>query len=72
MSRPLRLTARELEILRELQKGSTNHVIAETLEISQATVKVHLTNIFNKIGCHNRVQACVWALTNLKSYGEVQ
>ncbi len=51
------LTARELEVLRELADGRTNREIGERLYISEKTVSVHVARIFTKIGVHSRVQA---------------
>src|SRR6266850_1048314 len=53
----LALSAREREILSELARGSTNHDIAEQLQISLFTVKNHLKRIFRKTGASNRTQA---------------
>jgi two-component system NarL family response regulator len=51
------LSPRELEILRLIAKGSSNKDIANTLEISEGTVRVHASNIFAKLGCNDRAQA---------------
>lgn len=51
------LSARELEVLRELAKGLTNPEIAEKLCISLATVKTHIINIFGKLGVSSRLAA---------------
>jgi DNA-binding NarL/FixJ family response regulator len=51
------LTARELEVLRELDRGLRLREIAITLEISHATVKAHLRNVFRKLGAASRAQA---------------
>lgn len=51
------LTERELEVLKELEKGGTNKQIAENLCISVATVKSHIINIYGKLGVNNRVAA---------------
>jgi transcriptional regulator EpsA len=53
----LELSAREREILMRLARGSTNHDIAEALQISLFTVKNHLKRIFRKTGASNRTQA---------------
>jgi DNA-binding NarL/FixJ family response regulator len=50
-----RLTAREREVLRLL--GSSNKEIASALNISERTVKFHVTSIFNKLGADSRAQA---------------
>ena len=51
------LTDRELEIMHEIQKGKTNREIANTLIISEHTVKNHLSHIFRKLGIKHRHQA---------------
>jgi DNA-binding NarL/FixJ family response regulator len=55
------LTPREAEVLALLRKGLANKQIARSLGISQATVKAHLTSVFQRIGVTDRVQAAVWA-----------
>ena len=57
LPRAVELSAREREILASLARGSTNHDIAEALEISLFTVKNHMKRIFRKIGVSNRTQA---------------
>ncbi|MCG3745057.1 DNA-binding response regulator [Vibrio cincinnatiensis] len=57
----INLTARELQILRCLQTGASNMLIAESLFISEFTVKSHLYQIFKKISVKNRTQAIAWA-----------
>lgn len=59
------LTTRELEVLRLLASGSSNRVIGERLGIAEGTVKVHVKNLFGKLGLHNRVEAVVWAMEKL-------
>lgn len=51
------LTAREIEILREVASGRANASIAERLHISQATVKTHLIHIYDKLGVSDRAGA---------------
>lgn len=53
------LTERERQILRLVAKGLRNKQIAETLYISEATVKVHLKNLLKKLGVESRVAATV-------------
>jgi DNA-binding CsgD family transcriptional regulator len=55
------LTAREVEVLRELAAGKSNREIAEALFISQNTVIRHIANIFSKTGSANRALAAVYA-----------
>lgn len=49
-----RLTRREMDILRRVLNGSKNTEIAEDLQISEQTVKDHLSNIYMKCGAENR------------------
>ena len=58
------LTQREQEILQALVTGSSNKVIAYTLGITEATVKVHLKTLLRKIDVNNRTQAAIWAMNN--------
>ncbi|MDD4377037.1 MAG: helix-turn-helix transcriptional regulator [Eubacteriales bacterium] len=54
------LTAREIELAREIYEGKSNIEIAKDLFISESTVKTHIYNIFRKIGVKNRVEVvCV-------------
>jgi DNA-binding NarL/FixJ family response regulator len=55
------LTPREEEILCELANGATNKEIANTLSISEHTVKIHLKNILKKLHMSNRTQAAIYA-----------
>ena len=52
-----RFSARELEILGQLARGSPNKSIARALKLSERTVKFHLQNIYVKLGVHNRTEA---------------
>lgn len=58
------LTRRELDVLKLLALGEYNKDIAEKLEISERTVKNHVSNIFKKIGVTDRTQAAVFAIRN--------
>ena len=58
------LSERELEILRLVATGVSNKEIATQLGISPNTVKVHLRNIFSKIGAPTRTAATLYALEN--------
>jgi DNA-binding NarL/FixJ family response regulator len=58
------LSAREKEVLACLVEGLQNKQIARRLEISEKTVKTHLTNIFSQIGVTDRTQAALWAVRN--------
>jgi DNA-binding CsgD family transcriptional regulator len=55
------ISAREREVLGLLLEGMPNKLIARRLEISEKTVKSHLTSIFRQIGVTDRVQAVLWA-----------
>lgn len=58
------LTDRELEVLILVAKGMFNKEIGITLDISERTVKNHLSNIFKKIEVSDRTQAAVFAIKN--------
>nr|WP_206066665.1 AAA family ATPase [Nonomuraea sp. FMUSA5-5] len=58
---PLGLTARELEVLREVTRGRSNREIAEKLVISIKTVSVHVSNILAKLGAATRGEAAATA-----------
>ena len=55
------LTARERELLELLARGLDNHQIAAHLELSEKTVRNHVSNVFAKIGAESRAQAIVRA-----------
>ena len=56
------LTERETEVLKQLASGKTNREIAETLFISEETVKSHIGNILSKLHLAHRTQAVIYAL----------
>ena len=55
------LTPRELEIVRMVAQGLRNRVIGERLVISESTVKVHLHNIYEKLGIEGRLELVLLA-----------
>ena len=56
------LSDREMQILACLLNGASNKRIANELDISEGTVKVHLKAVLKKINVQNRTQAAIWAL----------
>ncbi len=56
------LTARELDILIELGKGSTDREIAAKFLVAEGTVKTHIRHILRKLGARNRTQAVAYVL----------
>jgi DNA-binding NarL/FixJ family response regulator len=56
---------RELEILKLLGKGQNNREIAQTLHLTEGTIKNYITNIFCQLGVRDRTQAALWAKQNL-------
>jgi DNA-binding NarL/FixJ family response regulator len=59
------LTLREKEVLELVRRGSTNKHIARRLDITERTVKAHVTHIFQRIGVPDRTQAALWAERHL-------
>jgi DNA-binding NarL/FixJ family response regulator len=55
------LSNREHEVLALVAEGLPNKLIARKLEISEKTVKAHLTSVFQRIGVTDRTQAALWA-----------
>jgi DNA-binding NarL/FixJ family response regulator len=56
------LSAREIEVLRLVAAGRTNHAIASELFLSERTVHRHISNIFDKLGVHSRTAAASYAI----------
>ena len=59
------LSAREVEILKQLMEGESNKVIARKLAIAEATIKVHVKSVLRKVRVQNRTQAALWATAYL-------
>ena len=56
------LTPRETAIVKIIAEGKTNKDIARALNITEATVKVHVKNLFKKLSLRSRVEAAMWAV----------
>ena len=57
----LGLTGREIDILKALARGLSNHAIGKELFVAEQTVKFHLTNIYRKLNAANRTEAMRFA-----------
>ena len=55
------LTPREIELVKMVAQGLRNRAIAERLAISEGTVKIHLHNIYEKLGIDGRLELMLWA-----------
>jgi DNA-binding NarL/FixJ family response regulator len=55
------LSPRETDVLQLVARGLPNKRIARELQISEKTVKAHLTQVFQRIGVTDRTQAALWA-----------
>jgi len=62
-----RLTSREREVLKRVSEGLRNKSIAHDLGLSEHTVKLHLHNVFAKIGVDNRAHATAWYMARMGS-----
>ena len=56
------LTARELDVLKQIVAGMSNREIGNVLNISEATVKTHINSLLSKLGVSDRTQAATTAL----------
>ncbi|WP_104026937.1 LuxR C-terminal-related transcriptional regulator [Vibrio jasicida] len=61
----IELTRREMQVLTALCQGGSNLDIADSLFVSEHTVKSHLYSIFRKLEVKNRMQAITWAKRHL-------
>lgn len=59
------LSAREREVLALVAEGMANKQVARRLGITERTVKVHLTNVYRRIGVGDRTSAALWARDHL-------
>jgi two-component system, NarL family, response regulator LiaR len=64
----LPLTRREQEIFDLLGRGLSNQQIAQTLHIAEATVRVHLTHLLDKLGLNHRDEAVAYAARQHREY----
>ena len=58
----VRLTRREMDVLRLVAGGLSNRQVAKDLGLSAGTVKVHVSNILGKLNVSTRTEAAVWAV----------
>ena len=58
------LSEREGQILQRLISGAPNKLIARDLDITEATVKVHIKGLLRKVRVNNRTQAAIWGVAN--------
>jgi DNA-binding NarL/FixJ family response regulator len=58
---PLKMTGRELDVLRLLARGYTNREISRKLALQESTVKSHTQSLFNRLCVRNRVSAVIYA-----------
>ncbi|AMX01840.1 two-component system response regulator NarL [Microbulbifer thermotolerans] len=61
------LTSREYQILQLIADGLSNKLIARELDISDATVKVHVKHLLKKLGMRSRVEAAVWMVNQKRA-----
>lgn len=61
-------TEREREILMLLGAGKSNREIAQTLYLTEGTVKNYVSQVLNRLGVRDRTQAALWAKQHLKPY----
>lgn len=59
-----RFSPRERDILACLARGESNKEIARELDLAESTVKIHVQNIFKKLGMSSRVQVALYAVEN--------
>ena len=59
---PETLSEREVEILKLIAQGTSNKIIATSLNIGESTVKTHIQSIFNKLGVNDRTEAVTEAI----------
>lgn len=60
-----RLSEREKQVIQLLGQGKNNQEIAQTLHLSQGTVRNHISRILSELGLRDRTQAALWAQKHL-------
>jgi two-component system, NarL family, nitrate/nitrite response regulator NarL len=68
--RPVHLTKREGELVTLLAHGLKNKEIATALDISEGTVKVYISRLFEKVGAKDRLELALYGLRNMNRTGE--
>lgn len=68
-ARMVTLTKRESQLVSLLSQGLKNKEIASTLSISEGTVKVYLSRLFQKVGVKDRFELALYGLRNLQNMG---
>ncbi len=63
-TREMRLSGREMEVVRCVAMGLRNKEVADKLGVSEATVKNHLTSIYTKLGVGDRLELILYAIHN--------
>lgn len=66
------VTNREQEVLHLISSGATNREIAQQLQISEGTVKTHVTHLFNRLNLRNRSQLAIYANQYMRLQVSVQ
>ena len=67
----MKLSKRQLQILKLIQEGKSNQEISQNLTISEGTVKQHLFQLYKKLNVKNRTQALVKYQNVLKDINEI-
>ena len=70
MDTPIRVTARETELLQLLARGCTYSQVGDRLGISLHTVASHVKNVYRKLKVHS-ARAAVWRAIELQLLGEI-
>jgi DNA-binding NarL/FixJ family response regulator len=63
-AKELRISSRELEIIKMILDGKTTNEIAEAINVSENTVKTHRKNIFKKLNIHNSAELLNFSIAN--------